>query len=49
MQSEGNIAPRPSEQQSLGRTGRQGPIQVVVIGAGFAGLSARLITMGPTQ
>jgi NADH:quinone reductase (non-electrogenic) len=40
MQSEGNIAARPSEQQSLGRSGQHGPMRVVVIGAGFAGLSA---------
>jgi NADH dehydrogenase len=40
MQSQGNIAPRPSEQQSLGGSGQQGPMRVAVIGAGFAGLSA---------
>jgi NADH dehydrogenase FAD-containing subunit len=40
MQSEGNIIARLSEQQSLGRSGQRRPMRVVVIGAGFAGLSA---------
>ena len=40
MQSQRNIAPRPSEQQSLGGSGQQRPMRVVVIGAGFGGLSA---------
>ena len=40
MQSPGNIAALPSEQQSLGRSDHAGPMRVVVIGAGFAGLSA---------
>jgi NADH dehydrogenase len=40
MQSHGNISSRPSEAQSLGRSDYDGPLRVVVIGAGFAGLSA---------
>jgi NADH dehydrogenase len=40
MQSQGNVAPRPSEQQSQDHSGQQAPMRAVVIGAGFAGLSA---------
>ena len=40
MQTQANISPHPSEEQSLRRSDRDGPMRVVVIGAGFAGLSA---------
>ena len=40
MQHQADISLRPSEEQSLRRSEPDGPIRVVVIGAGFAGLSA---------
>jgi NADH dehydrogenase len=40
MQYQADISLRPSKEQSLRRSEADGPIRVVVIGAGFAGLSA---------
>ena len=40
MQTQANIWPRPSERQTLRQLDHEGPMRVVVIGAGFAGLSA---------
>jgi NADH dehydrogenase/putative oxidoreductase len=40
MQHQADISLRPSEEQGLRRSEPDGPIRVVLIGAGFAGLSA---------
>ena len=40
MQTHSKISPRPAEEQTMRRPDHHGPMRVVLIGAGFAGLSA---------